>query len=362
MKVKALNSQIYTEASEWLIEFRSGDIDSKGREEFYRWLRTSPEHMRAYLELAAIWNEGGALDAEHSFDDARLGKDLLTEGNVIPLETNFRSPQPELSTGMGRKRWNVLAVAASVILAFAGFGLWNAFGRETYVTAIGEERSITLADGSRIDLDSKSRVRVTFSDGVRSVELLQGQALFHVARDHTRPFIVRTDNAQVRAVGTEFDVYRNRAATTVTVVEGTVAVLPVVGSATERAEPDEASSRPALSPTQSPAVSPLTLSAGDQVIVTPAMQPSAVKADVAAATAWTQHELIFKGTPLEDVVAEFNRYNKRRLVIRDASIANLKVTGIFSSTEPSSLIRFLKARPDIIVNEGGQEFLIFQKL
>src|ERR1700744_3161410 len=71
-KRKQLNDQIYSEASDWLIEFRSGDIDAAGRKEFYDWLRTSPEHMRAYLELAAIWNEGAALDEQRVFDDTAL--------------------------------------------------------------------------------------------------------------------------------------------------------------------------------------------------------------------------------------------------------------------------------------------------
>jgi transmembrane sensor len=401
MKVKAVNSQIYAEASEWLIEFRSGDIDVKGRKGFYDWLRTSPEHMRAYLELAAIWNEGTVLDSNRTFDDSRLANDVKSETNIIPLQCVIPTPvvsddlaRPDSSSNYSeasagkevdnsdrvvrslprgdlacfsaprtwRRRSRVVVLVASLILASSSVGVWYVYARDTYSTSVGEDRMLTLSDGSTIELNASSRVRVDFSNHVRGVNLLQGQALFHVAKDHNRPFIVRTDNAQVRAVGTQFNVYRNRAATTVTVVEGTVAVLPAASS-----ESSSALEAPGDAVQPSPILergltgNALMLSAGDQVTVAPDVQPKSVKADVTAATAWTQHELVFKGASLADVVLEFNRYNKRRLTIRDVSVANLKVTGIFSSTDPSSLIRFLKARPDIAVSDEGDEILIAPK-
>jgi transmembrane sensor len=401
MKVKALNAQIYLEASEWLIEFRSGDVDAKGRKEFYHWLRTSPEHMRAYLELAAIWNEGTALDSNRTFDDERLVADLQSETNVTSFQTRIptqrvhdvplssdssrsnreNGAEKELNDShhahssvprgglirfsvahAWRRKPRVVTLAASLVVVFLSLGVWYGYARENYSTSVGEDRILTLSDGSTIELNSNSRVHLDFSKGIRGVDLLRGQALFHVAKDHNRPFIVSTENATIRAVGTQFDVYRNLAATTVTVVEGTVAVLPAISeSPGVIGVSDDGMRRNAIAE-RNPGANALMLSAGDQVTVAPAVQPKSVKADVATATAWTQHELVFKGTSLADVVLEFNRYNKRRLTIRDLSVATLKVTGIFSSTDPSSLIRFLKARPDIAVSEEGNEILISQKL
>jgi transmembrane sensor len=83
--------------------------------------------------------------------------------------------------------------------------------------------------------------------------------------------------------------------------------------------------------------------------------------NIEAATAWTQHQLIFKGTALRDVAGEFNRYNARRLVIGDPQLADLKITGIFSSADPSSFIRFLEGRPDIAVTQTGSEIIVSRK-
>src|SRR5262249_39042282 len=157
----------------------------------------------------------------------------------------------------------------------------------------------------------KSRIRVRFTRERRDIELLEGQALFHVAAENKRPFVVRSGTAQVRAIGTEFDVYRRNEGTTVTVVEGRVAVR-------EEAVPRT-----------------LLLSAGEQVTVAPKTAPHSGKANVAAATAWTQRRLVFNSSPLPQVAEEFNRYNRRQLVIEDPALADFRISGVYSSMDPA---------------------------
>ena len=111
-----------------------------------------------------------------------------------------------------------------LVLVIAGAIWWQAEHFPIYATEIGERRSITLADGSTVDLNARSRVRIEFSKKERRVDLLDGQALFQVTKDKNRPFIVSSGDATVRAVGTQFDVYRRTNSTTVTVLEGRVAV------------------------------------------------------------------------------------------------------------------------------------------
>jgi transmembrane sensor len=373
-KQNQLNGPIYSEASDWLIEFRSGDIDAAGRKEFCDWLRTSPEHMRAYLELAAIWNEGAALDQQRVFDDTALMAAIAQQDNNITSFPSRVTDSGRSEAGRGSRALptagvRVAAVAAGVLVALLGTLYWYVQVRSTYDTRIGEQRTLTLDDGSTVELDSDSRIRIVYSDRERQVELLDGQALFQVAHDPSRPFIVHTKTTDIRAVGTQFDVYKKNTGTTVTVVEGRVAVIPTSNPASsqeqEQAPAQTGSAGPpyterALGTTRRE--NGLLLAAGEQVTVD--AQGTLARNDqpiIATATAWTQRQLAFKGTSLHEVAEEFNRYNLRRLVINDPRLAELKITGIFSSTDPASLIRFLEARPDIVVTRTGNEILISRK-
>ncbi len=175
----------------------------------------------------------------------------------------------------------------------------------TYTTQIGERRSIALADGSTIDLNARSTLRVNFSKTERNVELIDGQALFEVAKDKARPFIVRSGETVVRAVGTQFDVYHKKEGTTVTVIEGSVAVLTSsrlsgVNHNTSSADETPGPSIPDHGAVQNrdlvgkvDANRALLLSAGERVTVRNQTMSAPEPADVAAVTAWVQHRLVF---------------------------------------------------------------------
>jgi transmembrane sensor len=227
-----------------------------------------------------------------------------------------------------------------------------------YATVTGEQKWIQLADGSSVELNSRSRIRVRFSEHQRDVDLLEGQALFHVAKDPSRPFVVYGGSVRVRAVGTQFDVYRKAADVTVTVVEGRVAVLP-----TQRGELAAAQSSTEGAPgsRDATAANAITLVAGEQVTVSPSVPAQPVRANVNIATAWTQHELVFDSTPLPDVAREFNRYNLRQLVVDDTELKDFHVTGVFSSADPASLLRFLRAQRGLKVAEMDREIHISRK-
>src|SRR4029077_9414852 len=117
-----------------------------------------------------------------------------------------------------RFRRPFFAAAHAFAVVIGGAVWWQAHRYPLYSTDIGERRSITLADGSTVDLNARSQLRVEFSKSERRVELLDGQALFQVAKDKQRPFIVHSGDATVRAVGTQFDVYRKDSGTTITVL------------------------------------------------------------------------------------------------------------------------------------------------
>jgi len=219
---------------------------------------------------------------------------------------------------------------AMTAIVLIGFMAWL-IRDPGYSTDAGEQHSLTLSDGSTVQLDALSKIRIHYTDHERDVELVKGQALFEVAKDSMRPFVVQSGPTRVTAIGTQFDVRRNESDTIVTVVEGRVAVSD--GS---------------------------LLSAGEQVTVGPNAVHRTPHPNIPGATAWTQRKFVFDATPLSEVAEEFNRYNQRRLVIRDPGLRDFQIDGVFSSSGPS-LIRFLQERPEMHVSETDQEIVVTRR-
>jgi transmembrane sensor len=408
MKPKAppskVNRLILEEASEWFVDFRVGDVNEHARGRFDEWLRRSPEHIRAYMEIAKTYVElptvklTGKVDVDSLIAYAHSGENVVPmsgagtaqphELHTMAAESKHRTVEPKRAGRTPRPRRRLLAVAScALILVIAGAIWWQAERFPGYTTDVGERRSITLADGSTVDLNARSKLRVEFSDKERRVELLDGQALFQVAKDKNRPFIVASGDATVRAVGTQFDVYRKANGTTVTVIEGRVAVYSTAHAEPAATAPASApsaiagslhasahsaaealaskssssGSAPQLPPNPPGLADPsgsgaIFLSAGEQVTVTPAeAMPAPAHADIAAATAWMQRRLIFDGSKLPDVVQEFNRYNRRQLMIEGPQLTEFHVSGVYSSSDPASLIRFLRDQPGIKITEDNNE-------
>jgi len=191
--------------------------------------------------------------------------------------------------------------------------------------------------------------------------------LFRVVKDATRPFIVKVGATLVRAVGTEFDVYAKRGSTIVTVVEGRVAILtdhplapPTPGV------PSAAVDTPHLSNVQFPSIAPgkignILVASGEQLTVSPQEIQKDEHPNIANATAWTQRQLVFESASLSDVADEFNRYNGKQLIVEDPRLDTFHVSGVFSSTDPASLIRFLRARPELRIVETDSQIRIEKK-
>jgi len=347
---KATQVDIVAEASAWFIEFRAGPVASSDRARFDEWLCQSPQHIQAYLEISAGWAELPTNDPQGHIDIAALLERARHsgDGNVVSLP---QRPSTHPPRARAAPRLLSAALAAAALLVGVAFWVFS-YEANTYRTGVGEQRTVRLLDGSTIELNALSSVRVRLSSTLREIDLKRGQALFHVAKDPARPFIVRSDVTSVRAVGTEFDVYRKATATVVTVVEGRVAVDEVGFTA------------PTPQPASQP--EPMLLDAGEQVTL-PTGQltadavkrpPRARRTDVAVATAWVEKRLIFEETPLAEVAEEFNRYNTRRLVISDPELRSLGISGVYASTDPDSLLGFLRAQPNIQLTETATRIRI----
>lgn len=347
-----INPLILEEAAGWFVEFDGEEADLAQRKAFDEWLRRSPEHVRAFLELLPIWERGAMSVSEQSADPEELiALALKSRANVVELSIRASGRTSSAPSAFTPTRRAVLSVGLAACIALAAFGIWRYSERNTYTTDVGEQRSITLADGSVIELNARSQVRVRLGNSERDIDLIDGQALFRVARDKSRPFVVHSGDTGIRAVGTQFDVYRKRLGTTVTVLEGRVAVSPQYRPPQTNYPIEQTAGGAGVREA-------VLLSAGEQLEVAPTVVPVPKRANLAAATAWTQRQLMFQKTSLADVADEFNRYNTRPLRIEDPGIRAFLVSGTFSSTDPASLLRFLRERQGIRVNETDNEILI----
>ena len=385
------NEQIVDEASEWFVALREGVADQATQSRFMTWLCRSPEHVRVYLDIVALWSDVPALPVREGTDaDAliararaqhnvvalgpRVGEDLVVVPGplsgadlVAPgaragdnsAESSAGAHPPRIAPGASTRKlraWRAIAACAVLALALFGVGAWLT-RVPTFEAAVGEQRTLRLADGSIVDLNSRSRIRVHFSDTQRGVELVEGQALFRVAKDPNRVFVVSSGTARVRAVGTQFDVNRRGEGTIVTVVEGRVAVassardLQAAGPA--ETKPGSASS----SSTLELASAEVLLSAGQQLTVNRTSPFAPKAADVAEVTAWRRGVLVFSSEPLSVVVDEFNRYNPRRILL-DSSVEDFPVTATFASTDSTALVSFLQTQPDLHVDVADLEIRV----
>lgn len=352
-----INAQIYSEASEWFVTCRSGPLDDGMRRELDEWLRQSPQHLSAYLELAAVWNEGPELDPQRRWDvETLIAEARADQGNVVTLSRSESPPVRDASVPRRRRR-----MAASIAAVAAGIAVivWAQLFREPiYATGIGEQRSIVLADGSTVDLNSRSKVRVSYSEHERALELLDGQALFRVAKDKSRPFIVSADGTRVRAVGTQFDVNKKRGGTVVTVVEGQVSVVSNVIDARIESINVEAA-MPSLPVSSEQSGAGILLAAGEQITVTDTAVNEITRPDVTHAIAWTQRQLVFDAATLSEVAEEFNRHNRRQLIVQDPELYEFHISGIFASTDPEALLQFLRERAGVhVVETDGAIYLM----
>lgn len=288
------------------------DADPQQKEAWLAWLAASPERQRRYDRLLLFWV---ALPAA---EEKRRGR--------------FRLGRPgiDATTHMSHRPWMALA-ATLLLLAVAGWWrdeLWSPAPTEThYSAAQGEQQRIELADGSVVVLDADSQLVARFERRQRVVQLVRGQALFDVAHDPSRPFLVRARGGEIRAVGTEFDVQLTDSGVDVTLLQGAVLVAPPYASSKE-----ESGTRPRrvarLAPGQQ-------VSYRDEIGAIRTVDPS-------IAVTWREGRPSYLDRPLGAVIADLKRYSDRTIRFADPQIADIRYTGTISVRDLASWTRALE--------------------
>ena len=209
-----------------------------------------------------------------------------------------------------------------------------------YKTGLGEQRVVDLPDHSHIALDARTRLRVKFSADARIVELLEGQAQFSVAKDPARPFKVEAGSKTIVAVGTVFDVEYVDSQVHVAMVEGKVAVL----------SQDQSGSVGSSNPSTP---SPIELSAGEALSVRADGAATVLPmADIEAATAWRQGKVIFRDQTLAEAVRRLNRYSHQQVVVDDATLSQMKVSGVFEAGDAQAFAEAMQAYLSVIADSS----------
>ena len=351
--MRASHADIEASAADWLARRDSGAWSAAEQAALEDWLSADAGHRVAYLRLQAAWNEAGRLQA--------LGAGLRGDGvpprgtwssgaaraDAAPADPAVALQGHAFATRQGsrRPRRGRLAVAGAAVAACLLVLAWQAPGllpdeESRHATGLGDVRTVALADGSQTTLASESRIDVHLSRRERRIALQQGEAYFEAARDAGRPFVVEAGDRRVVAVGTRFSVRRDGPDLRVVVTEGLVRLETEALDGT----PQPAALLPAGS---------IALARRDGVLVR-----STSLAEAARLVDWRSGLLVFRDTTLAEAVDEFNRYNRRKIVIVDAEVGDLRIGGSFRWANAEGFVRLLEQGFPVRADYGAERIVL----
>lgn len=351
---KKQNKQIIQQAAQWAEELDHGILSKTQRRELAAWLLKSPDHVHELLLATAIFESWQEAAQEKSPSIEALLAQKAPE--VIPLLGTARQTYSSGRNHMAFWRNpQMIAASIAVFCVFFAAALYingTYFQKpghaRIYTTIIGEQRSLPLEDGSVVHMNTATKIQIVFTENSRKIELMAGEALFHVAHDPSRPFRVYSDNTLAEALGTTFNVYRQNDQTTISVVEGKVAV-----------EKRESKS----SPFHARNNMRLTLSTGERAAVPNegGIKKTRIE-NMKKVTSWRIRQLVFEREMLSTIIQEYNRYNKLQIYVYDPELAQTKFTGVFDADDPESLIQFLEQTAGIVSNRvSSREIHLYKK-
>jgi transmembrane sensor len=331
------------EAGVWIARLHGGNRTRAVENGLKRWLRADTENARAFELATEVW------------DDAENLRQFL------PLKPKFlQRPRSSMAPIFASAAMATVLLVLGAVLWFQNLGV--------IATGVGEQRQVVLEDGTRIILNTDTRLVVSYKDDARRVELRRGEALFNVAKRPDWPFIVTAGDRQVRALGTSFVVRKEDQQLAVMLVEGKVVVSPVVEDQRSAAEPalaqQPAQSTGSAAPsvdtqTSAPARSDVFTLAPGQRLTFGAGSPAKLDTpSVEKATAWRRGQVILDDTPLRAAADEMNRYNATKLVIADNVPGDVLVSGLFQAGDSMHFANAVAHTYKLNVQERGAEIIL----
>lgn len=326
---------IAAQAAQWFTTLEEDPVSDRAA--FVEWLTRSPLHVQEFLNISAVHRMFENIDPEHQLDVA--GMLDSTADRIAHLPSASRRGA-RLDPHRSRQTFWRTGLAAGLLLFVGAWWIHSALlDGQHYATVVGEQRTLPLADGSLVYLNTASEVAVKYSVRARDVRLDQGEALFAVESNPRHPFRVHAGDAVIQAVGTQFNVRLDARGTHAAVVEGSVVVTDATGRQVK-------------------------LATGESVDID---KDGAIVArshiDAARITAWRQRRLVFEEDSLTDIAAEFNRYNRALTIrIEGDGIGDRRFTGTLDADHPQSLLRILAETDDLTFEKKSGELVIRQRL
>jgi len=295
------------QANYWLVLLSSPFASPEQCQVFEAWLAENPANRAEWDKARAFWKKFDMLNDEQA---ALLDKCLSSAGKRRDMKSKkclrgFFNP------------CSMPAFACLLLLVWVGIEAWPVWFAD-YRTAVGEQLSVQLSDGSTVLMNTETALSVDFSATRRTVTLHGGEAYFKVAKDAERPFDVETDDGRVRALGTAFEVRQLERDMAVTVYEHAVRVIFSQGTTIE------------------------SLREGELVAVNAGRVSPVFPVNLKQTQAWREHRLVFRDVPLMQVVAELNRYRPGKIVIVNQSLKQQRVTGVFDPREPDAALAVIE--------------------
>jgi transmembrane sensor len=322
------DSRAAEEAAGWFARLQGEAATGDDWLAFERWLSASPAHAKAYEQLESLW-----VDLDHA--DIVDGLGQRPARRALPRDAGtHRRVRP------GRRAWIVGgAIAASLAAAAMGVGVWPA-ASQTYRTAPGQTRNLTLADGTRIQLNAASQISVSLDRDARRVRMADAEAVFDVAHDTGRPFLITVGDRQVRVVGTQFNLRHRDGRVALTVSRGVVEVRPA--------------DAPQAAPTRVTVGQQLAHQEGQALQTLTAAEPD-------VAFAWTNGQLIYRDRPLSEVAADLSRRFATPVRPADAQTGALRFTGVLVTDREPDVLRRLQAFAPIQVEQARGVVILRRK-
>lgn len=350
-----LREEIENMAADWIAR-RDAGLAADEEATFRQWVSADLRHAQAVSELEAAWA---------TLNEPRLsggGPSVMRDIRTLETQALRRRQTGRYAIGA-----TLMALAATLLVVFFRTSPDAAppvNGART--VELRPDRRL-LPDGSVIELNAGADVVVKFSAAKREVRLVRGEALFSVAKDPARPFVVHAGEVEVRAIGTAFSVlYEQTKAVNVLVTEGHVAVQRVSDGESLIAGGQPGQIR--LPTPMLPSYAPPVLTAGHRMVIpvidmpTPSL-PVAVtsKDEIVTALAWRQRRVEFTSTPLAEAVPLFNRENQSQLALANAATAELQISGVFWTDDPDGFARLLESSLGIKADRGTRDIIVLRK-